>query len=82
MSDADHGLQSPTSTASLAPRELKTWSQKSWKEKRKTKFCGIPFGWILLVVGVVLFIVIVLSAAIGGFMSAQEHHNKKHNKQK
>ncbi|KAF2859870.1 hypothetical protein K470DRAFT_258394 [Piedraia hortae CBS 480.64] len=50
----------------------KKWRDKTWKEKRKTKFCGIPLWWILLSVGVFLFIVIVLGSVIGPF-EANEH---------
>ncbi|TKX20639.1 hypothetical protein C1H76_7025 [Elsinoe australis] len=55
----------------VSSQSEKRWKEKSWKEKRKTKFCGVPFGWIALVAGVFLFIVIVCSATIGGFFGAQ-----------
>ncbi|KAL1301676.1 hypothetical protein AAFC00_005893 [Neodothiora populina] len=57
----------------------KSWREKSWREKRKTKFCGIPFWWLLLSLGVLAFIATVLGGAIGGFMSAQKRENEKHN---
>lgn len=53
----------------------KRWRDKSWKEKRKTKFFGVPFWWILLSLSVVAFIAIVLGAAIGGFMGSQKKSN-------
>ena len=43
----------------------KSWKEKSWKEKRKTRFCGVPFWWYLLSVGVILFIAMVLGSVIG-----------------
>lgn len=55
----------------------KTWKEKSWKEKRKTRFCGIPFWWILLTLSVLAFIALVLGAVIGGFMGGQRHESKK-----
>lgn len=55
----------------------KSWSEKSWKEKRKTRFCGIPFWWILLAVCVLAFITIVLAGAIGGILHSQREHSKK-----
>ena len=54
----------------------KSWSEKSWKEKRKTRFCGIPFWWLLLSFCVVAFIAIVLGASIGGFMANAKKHAK------
>ncbi|KAG9604082.1 hypothetical protein KCU86_g5935, partial [Aureobasidium melanogenum] len=67
-------MQQLNSTDSEAtPSENKSWSEKSWKEKRKTRFCGIPFWWILLSLCVLAFIAIVLGAAIGGiFASARK----------
>jgi len=42
----------------------KKWSEKSWKEKRKTKFCGILFEWWLFVAAAVLVVVVVIAASI------------------
>ncbi|KAI5246253.1 hypothetical protein E4T42_06465 [Aureobasidium subglaciale] len=59
------------------PSEAKSWSEKSWKEKRKTRFCGVPFWWILLSLCVLAFIAIVLGAAVGGiFASARKEAEK------
>lgn len=77
MSDATTVGAAP-SMRSIEPMESndtdtsgkKSWSEKSWKEKRKTKFCGVPFWWIMLALGVVTFIAIVLGGAIGGLMSS------------
>lgn len=55
----------------------KSWKEKSWKEKRKTKFCGVPFWWLLLSGCVLAFIAIVLGGAIGGFLSSQRSHRPK-----
>lgn len=54
----------------------KRWKNKSWKEKRKTKFCGIPFWWIMLSGCVLAFIAVVLGGAIGGFLSSQKKSGK------
>ena len=54
----------------------KTWGEKSWKEKRKTRVCGVPFWWIILATGVVLFITIVISGVIGGFFAHQRAENQ------
>ncbi|CAK3815352.1 hypothetical protein DOTSEDRAFT_73851 [Lecanosticta acicola] len=53
----------------------KTWSEKTWKEKRKTKFCGIPFWWILLALCVLGFIGAVLGGVLGGFIAGGRHAN-------
>ncbi|KAK4570352.1 hypothetical protein LTR86_002432 [Recurvomyces mirabilis] len=60
-----------TQSTSKSLLSYKSWSEKSWKEKRKTKFCGIPFWWILLSVSVVVFIATVLGGVIGGFVMNQ-----------
>jgi len=75
MSDqaAAHGfaeMQQLNSTDSYgASSEAKSWKEKTWKEKRKTRFCGIPFWWILLSLCVLAFIAIVLGASIGGIFA-------------
>lgn len=51
----------------------KTWKEKTWKEKRKTKFCGVPFWWILLSACVITFIAAVLGGVIGSFMAGGKH---------
>jgi hypothetical protein len=54
----------------------KSWNEKTWKEKRNTKFCGIPLWWIILAVCVVTFIVAVISGVLGGFFAnARKHHH-------
>lgn len=55
----------------------KRWRDKSWKEKRKTKVCGIPFWWLLLSMCVLAFIAIVLGGAIGGFMTSQKREQQR-----
>lgn len=75
MSDqaAAHGfaeMQQLNSTDSYSTSsENKSWKEKTWKEKRKTRFCGIPFWWILLSLCVLAFIAIVLGASIGGIFA-------------
>jgi hypothetical protein len=79
MSDqADAEMQQLTSTdPDGSSSEKKSWNEKSWKEKRKTRVCGIPFWWILLSLCVLAFISIVLGAAIGGiFASARKEAEK------
>lgn len=52
----------------------KTWKEKTWKEKRKTRFCGVPFWWILLSMCVIAFIAAVLGGVIGSFVAGGKHH--------
>ncbi|GAB7339151.1 hypothetical protein MBLNU457_5817t3 [Dothideomycetes sp. NU457] len=42
----------------------KTWKDKSWKEKRKTKFFGVLFEWWLFVAAAVLIVIVVIAASI------------------
>ena len=53
-------------------KEQKSWGEKSWKEKRKTRFCGIPFWYFLLAAGVLAFIVAIIGGVIGGFVEGQK----------
>jgi len=54
----------------------KSWKEKSWQEKRKTKFCGVPFWLILLAAFVLGFIAAVIGGVLGGFFSRWKHHAK------
>lgn len=49
----------------------KAWSEKSWKERRKTPVCGVPCWWYIVAVGVILFILVVSGGAVGGFVAGQ-----------
>lgn len=63
-------MMSSSSEGTLAKSwQSKSWKEKSWKEKRKTKFCGVPFWWILLTICVITFIAAVLGGVIGSFMA-------------
>ncbi|KAK0328468.1 hypothetical protein LTR82_000399 [Friedmanniomyces endolithicus] len=50
----------------------KSWKEKTWKEKRKTRFCGVPFWWLLLGASVATFITAVLAGVIGGFFAHEK----------
>jgi hypothetical protein len=54
----------------------KSWSDKSWHEKRKTRFFGVPCWWSLVVVGVIVFIGAILGGALGGFAAGQKSGQK------
>ncbi|PNS13813.1 hypothetical protein CAC42_3306 [Sphaceloma murrayae] len=77
MSDANRGVDPMSSDEEFGSASEKKWKDKTWKEKRKTRFCGVAFGWIVLGAGVLGFIVIVLSATIGGFFGAQAKAESK-----
>jgi hypothetical protein len=73
-----HSLARMTSSSSegtiLKSWQEKTWKEKTWKEKRKTRFCGVPFWWILLTICVIAFITAVLGGVIGSFVAGGKHH--------
>jgi len=50
----------------------KSWSEKSWKEKRKTRVCGVPCWWFLAAVSVIAFVAVVTGGAVGGFVAGQQ----------
>jgi len=52
------------------------WSQKSWKEKRQTKFLGVPLVWLLFSI-VVVIIIIVVGASIAKAVR-NLHHPHEH----
>ena len=54
----------------------KSWSEKSWKEKKKTRICGIPFWWLLVVGGVAVFIFAVLSGSVAGYMEGMKQQKQ------
>ncbi|SMQ47213.1 unnamed protein product [Zymoseptoria tritici ST99CH_3D7] len=62
-------LSTSSATGSSAKKswQHKTWKERTWRERRWTRFCGIPFWVILLVIGVFLFIATVLGGVIGGY---------------
>ena len=64
-------------STALTTSSTKRWGDKTWKEKRKTRFCGVPLGWILLVVGVLAFVVIVLASVIGSFLDGATKRGPK-----
>ncbi|EME41556.1 hypothetical protein DOTSEDRAFT_73851 [Dothistroma septosporum NZE10] len=67
---------SSSDNASIEASE-KAWKDKTWKDKRKTRFCGIPFWWILLSVCVVTLVAAVLGGVIGGFVAGGKHARNK-----
>ena len=50
------------------------WSEKTWKDRRNTRFCrGIfPFWVLLLAGGLVLLLAVIIGGFIGGF-AARDH---------
>ncbi|GAB7351414.1 hypothetical protein MBLNU459_g2085t2 [Dothideomycetes sp. NU459] len=77
---AGHGFSSMEQMDSndSVDSSTKSWKEKTWKEKRKTKFCGIPFWWILLSGCVLAFVAIVLGATIGAFLGSQKKNTNGH----
>lgn len=53
----------------------KSWQEKNWKERRKTRILGIPFWLILVALGCLVFVSVVIGGAIGGFL-AKEREEK------
>ena len=49
----------------------KRWGEKTWKEKKKTRVCGVPFYWFVLASAVILFIGAVMGGVFGGFVEGQ-----------
>lgn len=74
MSDTRRSLSSlpPQVTDRLLddqPTTPKQWKEKTWKQKRSTKFFGVQFGWILLALGLIVFVAIVVGGTVGGFVA-------------
>jgi len=53
-------------------RQPVRWSEKSWTERRKTKYCGVPLGWIVVIGAILLFIIAVVCGVVGGFRHGQQ----------
>ena len=77
-------IHSNTSTENTSIRAAKKdWAEKTWKEKRKTRFCafgnfrGVAFQWILVVICVIAFVTALLGGVIGGFVAGGNHMRGK-----
>ena len=57
-----------------APME-KSWSERNWREKRRTKVLGVPLWIFLLVVAILLSIAAICGGVIGGVLG---HNKAKH----
>lgn len=56
----------------------KRWSEKSWKEKRRTKFFGIPFVWLVFLLIVIIVVFVVVVGTIAGLVRGA--HNRAANR--
>ena len=54
----------------------KSWSEKSWRERRRTRFCGIPLWCLVLIVGVVALIGVIGGSVAGGYAEGQKKAQK------
>lgn len=63
-------------TAETSLLSKKSWSEKSWSERRKTRFCGIPFWVVIAFVMIVVFAGGILGGALGGFAAGQKSGSK------
>lgn len=50
----------------------KAWREKSWREKRKTRVCGVPCFWYVVLTGIFVFIAAMLGGVVGGFVEGQK----------
>ena len=51
----------------------KSWKDKNWKERRKTRVCGVFPCWLVMVaLGCLTFIGVVLGGVIGGFLAKEK----------
>ncbi|KAK3708631.1 hypothetical protein LTR37_011353 [Vermiconidia calcicola] len=74
------GSGSPLNAVSSTQDTLlskKSWKEKSWGEKRKTRFCGIPLLWIILGGVALIFIAALIGGSIGGFVEGQKKGERK-----
>lgn len=50
----------------------KTWKETNWREKRRSKVCGVPCWWYILLTGALVFIAAMLGGVLGGFLEGQK----------
>nr|OQO24843.1 hypothetical protein B0A51_10330 [Rachicladosporium sp. CCFEE 5018] len=50
----------------------KSWKEKTWKERRRVKICGLPLMWLLAAVVVVCFVIAVIGGVVGGYKSGSK----------
>jgi hypothetical protein len=70
---SDSTMSEPTVAASE-----KSWHEKNWREKRKTKICGIPVWLVLVAFGCLVFVSVVIGGAIGGFLAHERAEKYDH----
>jgi len=71
-----HLLSSPDSDSDSSYDEKKSWRQKTWRQRRHTKVCGmIPMWWLWVAIGVIIFIGAVMGGVLGGFWAGSTKAN-------
>lgn len=54
----------------------KSWKAKTWREKRRTKFCGVALIWLIIAACMVGFVAAVLGGVLGGYISGSKHERQ------
>lgn len=56
----------------------KSWTEKTWQERRRTRMvCGIPFIWLAIGVVVLLFVAALVGGVIGGYVVGKSKGTKR-----
>ena len=67
-------LNDPESSANSMGE--KSWSSKSWREKRRTRICGVPFWCVLIIAGVLGLVAIIAGSVLGGYAEGKKSNHK------
>lgn len=75
-----HLMQTPSSQESQ--QSEKSWRDKNWSEKKRTRvLCGrVPLWLVILLVGLLMIFAIILGAAIGSMISKNSKNQGKQHK--
>ena len=64
-------------TSERSSQPAKCWREKSWKEKFRTRWLGMPLGWILLFSIIIIIVIIVVATAIASAVRIRHVDHRK-----
>lgn len=67
----------PVSSSDTLIGSKKSWTEKTWQERRRTRLCcGIPFIWLAIGLAALLFVTALVGGVIGGYVVGKSKGTK------